>query len=113
GESFRFTAWIGDGRTRQPAEVTMEPRPAPLQQRAWVILPAYCGLRPDGKLYEQFMAKGDLHAFSGSSVRLAAEFNKPVVQATVELLGVSSEGAEQVTRCLDMALLPGDDGQEG
>jgi hypothetical protein len=109
-EPFQFKAWIGDGRTHRPAHVTFEPRPAVVKQQAWVILPRYCGVRPNGLPYEQFMTGGDLSAFSGSRARIVAEVSKPVVKATLEVLGPSVEGKEQTVRELAMDFLPGTEG---
>ena len=88
---FSFRAWLGDGRTRQPATVRYEPRPAITRQDAWVVLPEYCGLRPSGQRYEMYQPKADISGLPGSSARVVIETQKPVRQATLELIGVQRE----------------------
>ncbi|MHB1423574.1 MAG: hypothetical protein ACYC3I_10340 [Gemmataceae bacterium] len=85
---FTYRAWLKDGRTRQPAQVHYEPRPSVRRQQAWVQLPAYIGVKPSGQLYEEPQKGADLvYRLAGSTARLAIETQKPIVKATVEVLG--------------------------
>jgi hypothetical protein len=114
---FSYRAWVKDGRLRQPARVRYEPRPAVQHQDAWVVMPANCGLRPNwqlqaaldalpalaltlkppvallaGQTYEEPQKGGDIvHRLPGSSGRVAVDFQKPVAEAAVELLGGAGE----------------------
>ena len=84
---FTYRAWLGDGRTRRDAEVHYEPRPAIQDQHAWVRLPEYCGLRPDGEPYEQYQPKAEITGLIGASARVRVHTQRPVARAVVELLG--------------------------
>ncbi len=110
---FRYRAWLGDGRTRRPAWVTFVPRPVVRRVDAAVVLPRYCGLRPDGNPYEQPMPRGEIAGPMGSSARVFIEIQKPVVKGTLELLGrpAGEAGSESVLRSIPFALKPG--GTEG
>jgi hypothetical protein len=110
---FDVRAWLGDGRTRRSARVTLVPRPVVRRVEAAAILPRYCGLRPDGLPYEQPMPRGEVAAPLGSAARVRIEVQKPVVKGTLELLGrpVGEAGPETVLRSLPLALLAG--GREG
>jgi hypothetical protein len=88
---FTFQAWLGDGRLHEPGQVRRVPRPAVVEQKAWVQLPAHCGSRPDGKPYEMTQPRGEVIGLPGSSARVALRFNKPITQATVELLGPAKD----------------------
>jgi hypothetical protein len=110
---FDARAWLGDGRTRRPARVTLVPRPVVRKVEAAAILPRYCGLRPDGLPYEQPMPRGEVAAPLGSAARVLVEVQKPVVKGTLELLGrpIGEAGPESVLRSLPLALKAG--GREG
>src|SRR5207249_2274442 len=43
---FVYWGYVGDGRTRQPAQVRFVPRPVVTEIAAWVQLPISCGLKP-------------------------------------------------------------------
>lgn len=111
-EGFQYNAWLGDGRTKHPARMTFEARPAIQKQQAWVLLPSYCSLRPGGLPYEQPMEGGDLIAFSQSQARIMADLTKPVVHATLEVLGPVIEGQNQTLREIPMDLVTGPRGGE-
>ncbi|HEV3116075.1 MAG TPA: hypothetical protein VGY58_03425, partial [Gemmataceae bacterium] len=111
---FTYLAWLGDGRTRQPSRVHFEARPAVVEQRAWVLLPRYYGLRPNGERYEQEQPRGDIVAVPNASVRIAITTQKPLVHATLELLGSASTPSvapapEVVLRTLELKLGEGGD----
>lgn len=94
--NFRYRAWLKDGRTRRPSEVLYEPRPVVQKIDAWVLLPAYCGTRPDGSPYEQYRMRGEIAGPKGSSVRVSIEAQKPLVRAALELLGrTGGEGSPE------------------
>jgi len=78
--SYRFQAWLGDGRTRRNAEVSFEPRPAVADQdglRAVVYQPAYCGLRPTPLSQLATTVTGLLAPGSGPNALLAAAVLNP------------------------------------
>jgi len=105
--NFRYQAWLRDGRSRKIATVVYEPRPVVQKIDAWVILPRYCGLRPDGTPYEQYRVRGEIAGPLGCTARVIAEVQKPVRKGVLELLGrPGGEGAkETVVRRID--LVPG------
>jgi hypothetical protein len=84
---FRFGAELLDGRTKRTGRVHFEPRPAVVRQDAWLILPRYCGLRPDGTPYELPQPRGEILGLRGLSARVEATVQKPVREAVLELLG--------------------------
>jgi len=111
---FSYRAWLGDGRTRQPAHVRFEPLPAIIEQRAWLQLPKYYGVRPDGNPYEEEQGRGDILGIPNASARVAITTQKPIVQATLELLGRPHEQVNQpnkplegVRRKMELTLLAG------
>jgi hypothetical protein len=106
---FTYLAWLKDGRTHDSSRVHFEPRPAIVEQRAWVLLPRYYGLRPNGQPYEVEQPRGDIVAMPHASARLAVKLQKPVTQAAVEILGQPDGSApaastEPVLRRLSMRL---------
>jgi hypothetical protein len=92
--SFNYRAGLRDGRTRQPSRAQMEPRPAIVKQDAWVQLPRYTGLRPDGLPYELGMPRGDIVGLEKALARVVVTAQKPVKRATLELLHVATPAAE-------------------
>jgi hypothetical protein len=84
---FRYGAESLDGRTRQTGRIHFEPRPVVVRQDAWLILPSYCGRRPDGTPYEMPQPRGDIVGLRGLSARVEATIQKPVRAAELELLG--------------------------
>jgi hypothetical protein len=115
---FTYRAWLKDGRTRESADVHFEARPIVQRQQAWVQLPSYVGLKASGQPYEEAQKGADiLYRLPGSAARVAIETQKPIVKATVEVLGpphafaVVKAGAraETVRRSIDLAVQ--DDGR--
>lgn len=85
---FSFHAWLKDGRTHQPAHVHFEARPVVQKQEAWVRLPARVSLRPTDQPYEEPQRNGEItRRFAGSTARVAIVAQKPLAQATLEILG--------------------------
>jgi hypothetical protein len=85
---FTYRAWLKDGRTHEPADVHFEPRPVVRRQQAWVQLPSYVGLKASGQPYEEPQKGADiLYRLAGSTARVSIETQKPIVKATVEVLG--------------------------
>jgi hypothetical protein len=84
---FGYSARLGDGRTRTPNRVKYVPRPNIEQQEGYLILPAYVGLRPDGKPYEQHQPTGDIAGMAGLSARIVAKVQKPVSRAVLRTYG--------------------------
>jgi hypothetical protein len=84
---YHYRAWLSDGRSRRPNSLRLEPRPAIVKQEAWVRLPAYTGLRPDGQPYELYQPRGDVAGLPGTTARVVIHTQKPIVTATVELYG--------------------------
>src|SRR5205085_5198495 len=88
--NFGYRAWLRDGRTRKPAALVYVPRPVVQKIDAWVLMPTYVGLRPDGTPYEQYRLRGEIAGPLGSSARVVIEAQKPVVKGAIELLGRTS-----------------------
>lgn len=86
GRSFQAKAWIGDGRTKQPVGITLEPRPDLVANEAYLILPAFVGLRPDGKPYEELQDRGDITGFRDCRARIVVTASKPLARATLQLM---------------------------
>jgi hypothetical protein len=122
---FVCRARLGDGRTRRPAELVYEPRPVVTRLEAALILPEYCGLRPDGSRYEQARPRGDVAGPAGSAARVRFEAQKALARAAIELLGrpptdlssgasAKAEGmAEPPVRRIELPLRPDRRGAEG
>lgn len=120
---FAYRAWLKDGRTHEPGEIHFEPRPAVRRQQAWVQLPAYVGLKPSGQPFEEPQKGGDIvYRLSGSAARVAIETQKPIVRATIEVLGPPhafaepirpGARAEMVRRSIDLAVQAGGYKAEG
>src|SRR4029077_922332 len=62
-------------------------RPAIVKQDAWVRLPAYSGLRPNGQPYELHQPRGDLSGLPGTTARVVVHTQKQITKGTIELLG--------------------------
>jgi hypothetical protein len=117
---FSYRAWLKDGRTHQPADVHFEPRPVVRRQQAWVQLPAYVGRKPSGQPFEEAQKGADiLYRLAGSTARVVVETQKPIVKATIEVLGPPHSfaepmkvgaRAEAVRRSVDLTV--GEDGRE-
>jgi len=102
---FGYRARLRDGRTRKPAIVDYEPRPVVQKIDAWVLLPRYCGERPDGSPYEQYRVRGEIAGPLGSSARVVIGAQKQIVRGSVELLGRAVETApESLLRSVDLVL---------
>jgi hypothetical protein len=127
---FHYHAWLHHSRTRRPAHVHFEPRPVVKKQEAWVLLPGYCGLRPNWRIqaaldglplamglprppvaltalepFEEFQRGADIvRRLPGSSARVTAEIQKPVVEARLEVLGQSGGAGEKVRREIPLTL---------
>jgi hypothetical protein len=84
---FSYRAWLGDGRTYEMSQVTFTPRPILVSWEAWLQLPTYIGVRPDGKCYEVAQSKGDLQPIPGSSARIEVVTKTPIVESVAEILG--------------------------
>lgn len=86
-DNIRYWARLSDGRTRAPSEMRIVPRPVVTENQAWVILPAYCGKRPDGERYERPQVRGDVIGIPGSGVRVQFEVHRPIQSAWLDLKG--------------------------
>lgn len=88
--NFSFRAKLADARTGEAGHVRFEPRPVVKNIEAWATLPEFLGLVPSGpragQRYERFQNQGEVQALAGSSVRVRAEFQKPVAKAELLLL---------------------------
>ncbi len=94
-EPFRFAARLGDGRMKPEAELRYEPRPVVTKVDAWILAPAY--VDPDGKRRFETVAKqGEVVCHPDCSVRVRAEFSKPVRKAEVVLVGVRKAEEKEV-----------------
>ena len=83
----RYSARLVDGRTKLPSEMRLVPRPVVTENQAWLILPEFCGHRPDGNRYEQPQGRGDVVGILGSAVRVQFEVKNRDHQAWLVLLG--------------------------
>jgi hypothetical protein len=109
---FTYRAWLADGRMPHEQEVRYAPRPVVTEQVAWVLLPAYVGLRPKSKTpYEQEQPRAEIVGLKGGSARVRIRVQKPVRQATVELLGTSAPGKGEEAVLRRIALKLEDDGR--
>jgi hypothetical protein len=91
------------------------PRPAVINQQAWGIVPPHCGLRPDGRRYEQFQPRGEVTGLPGSAVRVAIKTQKPITRARLALLGPvpASRSGEKLSGRPELrtfSMMVGDDG---
>src|SRR5262249_36773905 len=85
--AFTYRGEALDGRTPHPSPLHFDAPPALARQAAWLILPEHCGLKPNGKPYEQPQARGDIVGLRDLSARVQVTLQKPVKQAVLELLG--------------------------
>jgi hypothetical protein len=85
--NYDYRAWLQDGRSREPLQVKLEPRPAVAKLEAFVQLPKYVGLKPDRSQYEMPQPRGDIAGLPGASARIAIETNKPLALAIVDFMG--------------------------
>lgn len=93
-DDFTYTAWIGDGRMRQPAEVRFVPRPE-VRETAFVQLPEFCGRTPFGTRYERPAGGGDAEGIPGSALRVQIDVQKPVENATLRLFAQLDAGLDK------------------
>src|SRR5262249_711696 len=112
---FTYAAWLGDGRTHQPARVHFEALPAISKVQAWLQLPRSCGVRPDGSPYEEEQPQGDVAGLAGSGVRVYVQTQKPVTRARLEVGGrnATSGAREMVLGRVDLALTEDGPAAEG
>lgn len=96
--NFRHRAWIGDGRTKQAAEVRFEPRPVITRTDAWVQLPKFLGKRPDGQPYETYQSQGDISGLPNASARVRVYSQKPLSEATLILIARGVDGTSEVEK---------------
>jgi hypothetical protein len=82
----RYSARLEDGRPRYPSVLRVVPRPVVKENKAWLLLPEFCGKLPDGRRYEQPQGRGDVVGIPGSSVRVQFEVDTLQHQAWLELL---------------------------
>jgi hypothetical protein len=85
--NFAYLAKLGDGRTRHASQVRYVARPNVIQQDAYLILPAYVGLRPNKTRYEQMQPGGEVIGIPELPVRVVVKTQKPVVHAVLATFG--------------------------
>jgi hypothetical protein len=104
-ENFEFRGFLRDGRMKEAGRITVVPRPVVAKVTAWVQLPKY--VDPAGmKRFERIAPEGEVVAHADSSVRVRADFSKPVSVATLVIYGREKEGEnEKVLQRLPMTLL--------
>jgi hypothetical protein len=84
----RYSARLADGRTQYPSEMKLVPRPVVMRNEAWLLLPEFCGKRPDnGAPYEIQQPRGDIIGIPGSTARVRFEVAGPKHEAWIELRG--------------------------
>lgn len=81
-----YTARLADGRMKRPAKIQVVPRPAVVEQMAFSVLPAYCGVKPSGQRYEAAQPRGDVIGIDGSSAKVIIKTQKPIESARLEIL---------------------------
>ncbi|MFO0843878.1 MAG: hypothetical protein U0797_16025 [Gemmataceae bacterium] len=88
-EPFTYKAWLGDGRLRQPGEVSYSPRPVVRSLQASVLLPTkQLGQRPNGQPYEEPQRGGDVdYRLPESAARLTVTTQVPIVWGVVRVQG--------------------------
>ena len=101
---FAYRGWLQDGRSRTAGSIRFEPRPVVDSIAAMVILPDYVGKTPDGQPYARFLPQGEVVALADSKIRVAASATKPIVNATVVVLGRDESGKEVEAKREPMAL---------
>jgi hypothetical protein len=104
---FEFEVWFRDGRLRKPGHVRRVPRPSVIKQDAAVILPAHCGMKPDGQRYLVAQPRGEIIGIPGSGALVSCKSQKPMTKARVELLSVarndeSKQTVVEVKRAIEM-----------
>ncbi len=83
-----YSARLADGRTQYPSEMKLAPRPVVMRNEAWLLLPEFCGKRPDnGSPYEIPQPRGDIIGIPGSQARVQFEVAKANHEAWIELRG--------------------------
>jgi hypothetical protein len=105
--NFTYRAWLADGRTPREFEVRYSPRPIVIEQKAWVRLPAYVGLRPSSQTpYEQESSRAEVVGVQGGSARVWIKVQKPVQLAALEMLGAGAteKSDESVLRRIPLTL---------
>ncbi len=80
----RYSARLADGRTKAPSDMYLVPRPSVIDNQAWMLLPKYCGVRPNGEPYELQQGRGDVGALKNAGVRVQCETQKRVANAWVQ-----------------------------
>lgn len=115
---FVIEAWSHNGRLKPPGHVRRVPRPTVVRQDAWTLLPKHVGTSPNGRPYALPQTKGEIVGLPGSSGTIAFTTQKPVVKASLELLGTATAeeaaktgGAVAVLRRLPLELA--ENGTEG
>jgi hypothetical protein len=115
GGSFQALAWIGDGRTKEPVSIGLEPRPGLVTGEAWLILPRFVGVRPGGTAwftdppYEELQDRGDIQGFDGCRARVVVTANKPLKVATLQIMTPEADSPnEKESRSLPMKSVDGD-----
>jgi len=114
---FRFRAWLGDGRLREPGEVRYAPRPVLQSLQAWVQLPSrVVGTRAGGQPFEEPQRGGDIvYRMEGCQARLLVRAQVPLEGGEVRISGKNSRtvtlkpGSEPQTLEAVWPLLSGDD----
>jgi hypothetical protein len=93
-QPFTYRGWLQDARSRGEGSVRFEPRPVVDSIAALAFLPDFVGQSPSGKRYANFMPQGEIVAFAGARVRIAATASKPLQAATVVVSGRDDSGKE-------------------
>jgi hypothetical protein len=91
-----YSARLADGRTHLPSAMKRVPRPVIIENQAWIVLPEFCGKRPDGGRYEQPQGRGDVVGIAGSAVRVMLKTQKAITKARLEILG-PEPGAQKIS----------------
>ena len=105
-----YSARLVDGRTKLPSTMHIVPRPIVTENMAWVLLPAYCGLRPlrpgmsiEERRYEMPQGRGDVAGIPNSSVRVQVKVQKEIAEAWLELLSTEIADKKKLDDVPDLA----------
>ncbi|QVL30149.1 hypothetical protein KIH39_14940 [Telmatocola sphagniphila] len=104
-QDFSHRAWLRGGRSKDFGQVRYEPRPVISRIDAWVQVPEYVGLKPDGTPYENYMPQqGEIVCLGGSKVRIEIEISKAIKEGQLHLLSGKEEKKEVRLRSIPLII---------
>jgi hypothetical protein len=85
--NFTYLGRLGDGRTKQPAAVHLEPRPAVIDLEAILYLPDFSGKRINGQPFTEIQHHGDIVGLPGLRADIKIHTQKLIQTGELELVG--------------------------